>query len=139
MNGLSFAAQLSAFRARTLRNHDRVRRGVALRLFKAIIMDTPVLTGRLRGNWQTSLNVPDRLTNGSADATGGEAINRAADKVRESDSNDILILTNSLPYVARIEYEGWSHTKAPAGMVRINVARFKNILGEELRTTSTRI
>lgn len=136
MNGLRFSAQLHSFREKAMDNFDRVRRGVALRLFKAIIMDTPVDTGRLRGNWQTSTGVPDRSIESDSDSTGGQTITRMTRTVANSRPIDILILTNSLPYVARIEYDGWSHTKAPKGMVRINVDRFKAILGEELRVTS---
>jgi hypothetical protein len=41
-----------------------------------------------------------------------------------------IFLSNSLPYAARIEFDGWSHTKAPQGMVRRNVARFNQLLRE---------
>jgi len=139
MNGLSFTAQIRQFRRDVIDKHDRVKRGVALRLFRDIIRDTPVLTGRLRGNWQTSLNVPNRSMGSAVDTTGGDAITRATSTVQSSRSADILILTNSLPYVERIEYDGWSHTKAPAGMVRKNVARFATLLGQQLEATRTRI
>ena len=39
------------------------------------------------------------------------------------DKDSVVYLTNNLPYAARIEYDGWSHTKAPEGMVRKNVIR----------------
>jgi hypothetical protein len=136
--GERFSAQLTAFRNKANRDIDTVRRGVALRLFKAVILDTPVDTGRLRGNWQCTINVPARSSSISEDKSGGGAINSAASVIKQSTISDALILTNSLPYVARIEYDGWSHTKAPRGMVRINVARFKQILGEEVKVTLSR-
>lgn len=35
-----------------------------------------------------------------------------------------IFFSNSLPYVNRIEFEGWSKVQAPAGMVRITIAEF---------------
>lgn len=136
--GTRFSVQLKAFREKTNGRIDSVRRGVALRLFKAVIMDSPVLTGRLRANWQATINVPARSSSLAEDKTGQAAIQGATAAVRASKLNDILILTNSLPYVARIEYDGWSHTKAPRGMVRINLTRFKKLLGEEVRLVTSR-
>ena len=136
--GARFAVQLSEFRKKANQNLNNVRRGVALRLFKAIIMDTPVMTGRLRANWQCTVNVPARSNSLASDTSGGPTIQEAATTVVNSRMADSLILTNSLPYVARVEYDGWSHTKAPRGMVRINVTRFAQILGEEVRLTRSR-
>lgn len=130
-----FGLQLRGFVNKTNKNIDNVRRGVALRLFKAIILDTPVLTGRLRANWRCSIDEPDTTTTSSVDRTGASSINEAARIIASSGMLDTVILTNSLPYAARIEYDGWSHTKAPEGMVRLNVARFEELLGEMVSVT----
>lgn len=131
--GSKFSVQLGNFHRKANRNIDQTRRGVALRLFKAIIVDTPVLTGRARANWRCTINIPNRSTIDAADKNGGTTIQAVVKSVQASKLNDILILTNSLPYIHRIEYDGWSHTKAPRGMVRINVSRFAKLLGEEVR------
>ena len=34
-----------------------------------------------------------------------------------------LTLANNLDYAYKIEYEGWSHSKAPEGMVRVSVVK----------------
>lgn len=95
---------------------EQVARATIIDLFTAIIYDTPVDTGRLQGNWQTTIGQPavgelDR--NGPAGATV-----EILTTVREP---DVYFFTNNLPYAERIEFDGWSHTKAPAGMVRINI------------------
>lgn len=53
--------------------------------------------------------------------------------VGASKPTDVMYLRNNLPYAYRIEYEGWSKVKAPEGMVRRNVARFRRILNEAVR------
>lgn len=136
--GSRFSVQVGDFKKKALANTSRVHRGVSLRLFKAIILDTPVDTGRLRANWQTTLNLPARSSALGTDATGGATIQAASETIGGATTADAIILTNNLPYVARVEYDGWSHTKAPKGMVRINVIRFKELLGEEVELTHTR-
>ena len=130
---MSFASQLGRFSGKTKRNLDAARRAVAIKLFSAVIMDTPVLTGRLRGNWQTSINSPVTGEIDREDASGAEAIKQVESMVGASKPTDVMYLRNNLPYAYRIEYEGWSKVKAPEGMVRRNVARFRRILNEAVR------
>ena len=67
----------------------------------------------------------------SIDKVGGTAINRATSKVNQYRLGDTITLSNNLPYAMRLEY-GWSK-KAPAGMVRLNVARFQQWVDKEAR------
>jgi len=105
-----------------------VARGVILDLFANIIFDTPVDTGRLQGNWQTSV--------GSPTSTPLDRKN-AAVTILEVQSTvkgpDLYYFTNNLPYAERIEFDGWSHTKAPAGMVRINIDKTEQLLNKRAR------
>lgn len=128
-----FSAQLGRFSDRAKSGLDATRRAVAIKLFSAVIMDTPVLTGRLRGNWQTSINSPLTAPIDREDLTGAEAIGEVEKVVGRSRPTDVVYLRNNLPYAYRIEYEGWSKVKAPQGMVRRNVARFRRILSEAAR------
>jgi hypothetical protein len=124
-----FSRDMSRFVRNTNLTIKQVKTAVALKLFAAIIMDTPVLTGRLRANWVASTNAADRTTN-----TGAiNPIPAMTETVLGAGDDDVLYLSNSLPYAARIEYEGWSHTKAPQGMVRKNTKRFAAILKEVIR------
>ena len=49
-----------------------------------------------------------------------------------SHGDDTIYMTNSRPYAARIEYEGWSREKSPFGMVRKNTFRFEILLKQAL-------
>lgn len=110
---------------------DQIRRAIILKLFSAIIMDTPVLTGRARGNWQTNVGNPVQSTTPREDKDGGSAISEVEANMGEL-GEDVYI-TNNLPYIHRLEYEGWSHTKAPEGMFRKNITRFEKIFRDEAR------
>lgn len=128
---MSFSAQLSRFSRKTTDGLDRIRRIVIIKLFSAVIQDTPVLSGRLRGNWQTSIGSPVTSVIGVRDM--GAAVAEVQSKAQQSQLTDTVFLRNNLPYAYRIEFDGWSHTKAPQGMMRRNVARFQRILNEAVR------
>ena len=116
-----FSADLAAFAAKSTMGLAEARRAVAMTLFRGVIEATPVLTGRAKGNWQTSVSSPllGVLPIRPAEAAIAEA--EAATKKVEGD--DPIIMRNNLPYIYRIEYEGWSHEKRPEGMVRVTVAQ----------------
>lgn len=139
-----FALDLKAFRLRTLDKNEKVRRAVVLSLFRSIIESTPVgnpelwktppppgyVGGRARGNWQTSTGTPPSDPVDRVDPQGTEA----ADEVKRNmgKNGETVSLTNNLPYIHRLEYDGWS-SQAPNGMVRINVKRVKKNLKKLIR------
>lgn len=122
------------------------KRGVMLKLFSAVIFDTPVDTGRLRANWKFSRNAeptPDAQLN-LFDKAGNSTVAKIQQRIQGEVTfqDDIVSISNSLPYANRIEYEGWSRIKAPQGMVRRNMTRIAAILraqasGQSFTTTST--
>lgn len=108
---------------------NKLKRAIGIELFNKIIMDTPVDTGRLAGNWQTSTAKPK---GGELDTAGAsEAITEAITVTSKSKFDDDLYLANNLPYAAVIEYEGHSK-KAPDGMVRRNIAKSASIVNKHL-------
>ena len=127
---------------RQIENFSAKAQEKALKIFKKsiidltsdIISDTPVDTGRLKNNWFPSVGAASEQT---AEATTNEAGDRA-----ESFANSELTLdktfyfTNNLPYAFRIEFEGWSKNKAPQGMVRRNVVRWKQIVKRAANATN---
>lgn len=127
---MSFAAQMQGFSVKTTRKIDAVKRVVAIKLFGAIVEDTPVLTGRLRGNWQTTVGSP--ATREIPMRSAGEVSTEIANAASSASGDDTIIMRNNLPYASRIEFEGWSHTKAPAGMVRKNVRQFQQNVKEAI-------
>ena len=125
---MSFVASLTSFSKSTVGKIQRVRRGVTIKLFSAVILDTPVDSGRLRGNWQLTEGEPAQGQLDLLDKSGAAVLAKVQQGASASTGDVTLYLTNNLPYAWRIEFEGWSHTKAPEGMVRKNIARFNRLI-----------
>lgn len=124
-----FTLDIQAFVAKAKKNPETVMRSVSLKLFSAIIKASPVDTGRFRGNWQTTGVTPATGLIAGVDPTGNKAVNSAATFITNAQGWDTFTLTNNLPYAERLEY-GWSK-QAPVGMVRVNIARFQQLINEE--------
>lgn len=149
------------FAKKTLARADKLIRTVGLSLFSSVIRDTPVgdpdlwqstwkdtkgrattdfnpslegyVGGRLRGNWRCSVGEADTSTTGEHDFPTGGAVMRSTEQgCEQANRKKALYLSNSLPYAARIEYDGHS-TQAPSGMVRKNAARIKTIIRTQLQ------
>ncbi len=97
-------------------------RGTLFGLSSRIIKESPVDTGRFRGNWQASIGSPVLSTTSRLDSTGAGSINDAAVTLQGLKLGQTFYLTNNLPYARRLEYG--SHSKqAPNGFLRINLQR----------------
>ena len=141
---MSFSADVTKFVVKAKKNPRKARDGVLLKLFGAIIKQTPVgnpslwkskpppgyVGGRLRGNWQTNVGSP----NLDANRTPKEQYTTIARmQMIQDPANDMsapIYFTNNLPYAQRIEF-GSHSTQAPAGMMRINITRFENLMKRE--------
>lgn len=128
---MSFSAQIASWSSKTNAKQQAIRKAVAIKLFSAVVLDTPVLTGRLRGNWIYQTGAANLTTRETVDPSGSIVIKEITDGVNANVQDVPVYLANSLPYAERIEFEGWSHTKAPEGMMRKNVARFNQLLEAE--------
>lgn len=109
---------------------EKVVRGTLLGLSSRIIEDTPVDTGRLRGNWQASF---DAAKSGKLSRTQigpqGSATAEADQVIGRYQPGQTFYLTNNLPYAGVIEFGG-SKKKAPQGMLRKNVAAYQARINE---------
>ena len=132
---MSFSTQIAEFGPRAAARINDIRRGVTMKLFSAIILDTPVDEGTLRANWQCTLDAPATGTLERQDKSGRIPIAEAQTVTNASDGDTPVFLTNNLPYAVKIEFEGWSHTKAPEGMVRRNVVRFGRLIRVQVSNT----
>lgn len=142
-----------AFADKSLRRIRGLKVAVSIELFTSAIMDSPVghpddwrisdkakawvkksgyVGGRLRANWRFSSGSADLTTTDAVDNDGNATVSAVTNGVTAADPDADFYLSNSLPYAHRVEYDGWSHTKAPAGMVRKNVARFKPLVAKKL-------
>lgn len=131
---MSFADQVYKFRKDSLDYVRDVKRAAAYELFAAVVMETPVREGILRGSWHPSINVPQIEAAGSIspDKSGNYTLEQIRQAVRGLELEEAIYLVNNQPYAARIEYDGWSG-KAPQGMVRVNAARWVEIVGRVAR------
>lgn len=122
---MSFSKELYAANGKISARGKEIFQGVYIRLFSAVILDTPVDTGRARGNWQISTTAPATGEVYNNDRSGRSAI--ALVNSFKIKNNRVVYLTNNLPYINRLEFDGHSK-QAPAGMVRKNVTRFEKLL-----------
>lgn len=106
---------------------EKVIRLSTFNLFQSVVNMSPVDTGRFRANWNVSYQQPDFSTTGDTSDTRGDS---EAQKALSMLIGDVAYMCNGLPYAVRLEY-GWSQ-QAPAGMVRISVADFKDYIAEAI-------
>ena len=126
---MSFGKQLRKARLEIISETDDMRKAITIELFNSVILDTPVDTGRARGNWQCSGGSPMLNSVEREDPTGSQATSEVVSKVESSFGDGSMFLSNNLPYIQRLEF---GHSKqAPAGMVRKNIARIEQIIREK--------
>ncbi len=123
---MSFSRQITDWTANVSEESAELSKAIIFELFSSVIEDTPVDTGRLRGNWVITKGIApitEPLTDG-----GENKLSEVANFIAKVDFTQPfnLFLTNNLPYAERIEY-GYSK-QAPAGMVRKNYIRITSNL-----------
>lgn len=81
--------------------------------------------GRFRSNWQLTVGAPAA---GEIDEieSAGETIAKIVAGAGDLSAGEVAYIVNNLPYAIPLEY-GHS-TQAPAGMVRVTIADFQNIV-----------
>lgn len=131
---MSLEKDFLKFQKKALDRFVLIKQRAAMGLFGAIILETPVLKGVLRNNWYAEINtIPLNVTDES-DISGSVTIRRAEATVGQVDLLNSIYFVNNLPYVRPIEFDGYSG-KAPEGMLRVNVARWQDIVSAVTRTT----
>lgn len=127
---MTFSADVARFAKKANASVDAVVRKVTFDLFFEVVQRTPVDTGRLKANWQASQNVPVRGALTSTDKDGNTTMVAISGAIGGAGS--VTYLANNLPYAHRIEFDGWSR-QAPAGMVRVSMARVQRLLSAAAR------
>tara|TARA_R110000850_G_scaffold275207_1_gene414165 strand:+ start:33114 stop:33509 length:396 start_codon:yes stop_codon:yes gene_type:complete len=131
---MKFSKSLQRFAEKAGGSVDQTVRGVTLALFGAVIRDTPVDQGRLRGDWQTTVDQPATGQSGRVDKSGAQAMAEVVANTPEK-AGQVTILTNNMPYCELIENGG--SQKSPEGMMRKNVDRFERLLAAEAKKYRT--
>ena len=131
---MSFSSDIGGWAKGATEEIAEVNKNIVFGLFESVIRDTPVLEGRLRANWLPSVDDPETQEIDVQDSSGEETVQNVKNFIERINGKDdfSVFLTNNLPYAYRIEYDGWSSTKAPEGMVRKNFIR----VSENLRSNS---
>lgn len=94
---------------------DQFVRGVWIKLFSSVVMDTRYDTGRMRANWQLTQDSPAKSDLDAYDKSGTETVNKIVAGLKGGDR--VQYLTNNLPYVGVWEQKD--------GMVAKNIARIE--------------
>lgn len=96
-----------------------VARKATLDVFTAVVLKSPVDTGRFRANWNVSVGAPDTSTTESTDQARGQV---EAAKALTLPLGGVTYIANGLPYARALEY-GHSQ-QAPNGMVRLSAMEY---------------
>ena len=126
----TFSADVARFAKKANASIDLITRKVTLDLFADVVRRTPVDTGRLKGSWVASQHAPNLSKLTYTDKEGNTTIARIAQQIGGAGS--VTYLVNTQPYSVRIEYDGHS-AQAPAGMVRVSMARVQQHLRAAVR------
>ena len=118
-----FARNIRVRSDKLVKNIDQLVRKVALAVDTAVVIGTPVDTGRARANWQVGLGsapdgtlpAPSSPEEGLANALSAGQVTIGAYK-----GGTIIHITNNLPYIEALN-NGHS-SQAPAGYVEKAVA-----------------
>ena len=149
---MTFSSDIKEFAEKTKTEIADVKKYAAIKIFTDIVKATPVgnpdywkkvngkprkappgyTGGRLRGNWQTSLNTPIHTEIARIDPDGGDVLKEMQATVYNSNVEESIFMTNNLPYAIRVEY-GHSKKQRPMGMLRVSIAGFENAIKEALR------
>lgn len=137
---MTFEESIQDFIKKAKKNPELVVRQVTIKLYSAIILASPVDTGRFRMNWQATTDTPATGILVGNDPSGSRAINAATNFVTNSAQWDEFRFTNNLPYAEVIEFGGYPgdgpnttggfSKQAPAGVVRVTVKRFQRLIDE---------
>ena len=137
-----FAGSIAAFAKKAKMSNDKALRSASIKLFSAIITESPVYTGRFRANWMVSNGQSSTATTNEVDLSkDGENTKKKVEQYITG-VKDVYAFTlaNNLPYAHVIEYGGYPgdgpntvggfSKQAPQGVVRVNIARFEQLLNE---------
>lgn len=96
---------------------DEILQDIVIDIGIAIVKITPVKTGRLRGNWQLTINSQATSSLNTFDPDGSSTISEIIRRAESLSSGDVAYIANNVLYGTNIEWYG--SRKAPNGMVRV--------------------
>ncbi|WP_430434258.1 HK97 gp10 family phage protein [Methyloversatilis sp.] len=128
---MSFTADIRTFVKKANGNVQLAVRQTVVLVAQGLIMTTPVDTGRARANWVFGAGRADVSFEWNRyDPGGNSALARIAAQAT-AQYQPIMYVTNSLPYIGRLE-TGYSK-QAPAGMVMVTLTDIQRRLDAYVR------
>lgn len=92
-------------------------RRAAVAADQAVVLGTPVDTGRARSNWLTTIGAPSSASTTNTDPSGAGALGQGRAIIEGWKLGMApIFITNNVVYIMRLE-QGWS-AQAPEGMTR---------------------
>jgi len=101
---MTFSSQVDAILDKAANRASKKVRGTMLGIMRDTIKDTPVDTGRLRGNWFASIGRPVDAT--QEDRSRSASMSNAVDVAGKFNLGDEIYFSNNLPYAYTIEFGG---------------------------------
>ena len=130
---MSFSIQIDNFVNETLQAIDNTLQEVVINIGDSLVYLTPVLTGRLRGNWQLTLGAPSNQSLVRYDKDGGVTMRDLESKAALFTAGQVAYIVNNLIYAEKIEKYG----RQSRMMVFLTEARFETIIAEAIRNNKT--
>lgn len=124
----TFAADVRAFCQQVPALADSVLQKILGDVGRRVVEMSPVDTGHFVANWQTSVDTPAEGIIEGTDPTRSGAMAAVAAWSATAKMGYHYYLMNNLPYALPLEY-GWSK-QAPAGMVRVTINSWPEIVGK---------
>ncbi|MBH3360447.1 HK97 gp10 family phage protein [Pseudomonas guariconensis] len=121
----SFSTQLQQFAETAKEAMDLTFRDVVFFVGQRLVTMSPIDTGRFRSNWQLTAGAP-AVGEIEEIQSADETLDRLFLAAGDLSAGEVAYIVNNLPYAVPLEY-GHS-TQAPAGMVRVTIADFQNIV-----------
>lgn len=142
----SFTLDLTRFAQKAGSNARLVVKKVVIDVSSSIVVKTPVgdpsqwvmaappgyVGGRARGSWQYAQGAPLETEPGGVDPSGAGPIARVRAGVETGDPATNHYITSTVPYMRRLEYDGWSR-QAPNGMVRLTIEEYQRFVDNATR------
>lgn len=131
MSSSLFFKQLEKAKQDQLDRAAMVVRAVAMDLYTQLTTETPIDTGRAKGNWSMSRNAPSTGVNDISSPAEANSENRTQAASIKIELGDVVWFSNNVSYIRRLN-EG-SSKQAPAGFVeravKIAQGRLEELVG----------
>jgi hypothetical protein len=124
----AFRQQIGKFVKLVERNSEQAARVAGANLLRSVVLDSPVDSGRFRGNWGIQFEAsPEQQV--TVDKGGIATIQRGINRLKyfKLGMPRIYIL-NHLPYSIELEYGHSKQAPSPPGIVRLAVQRFDSLM-----------